>query len=68
VVAGEVIQESLVRILFQGEVAAEIPATALADNTPIYHRELLKEAPEYAQTVGHGGKIVYLFVMLMGWK
>jgi phosphoribosylformylglycinamidine synthase subunit PurL len=49
VVAGEVIQESLVRILFQGEVAAEIPATALADNTPIYHRELLKEAPEYAQ-------------------
>jgi phosphoribosylformylglycinamidine synthase subunit PurL len=50
VVAGEVIQESLVRILFQGEVAAEIPATALADNTPIYHRELLKEAPEYAQT------------------
>lgn len=49
VVAGEVIAESLVRILFQGNIAAEIPATALADNTPIYHRELLKEAPEYAQ-------------------
>lgn len=49
VIAGQVIQEPIVRILFQGEVAAEIPATALADNTPIYHRELLKEPPEYAQ-------------------
>ncbi|MDX2231656.1 MAG: phosphoribosylformylglycinamidine synthase subunit PurL [Leptolyngbyaceae cyanobacterium bins.349] len=50
VVAGTVIAEPIVRILFQGEVAAEIPATALADNTPIYHRELLPEPPEYAQT------------------
>ncbi|MBE9170278.1 phosphoribosylformylglycinamidine synthase subunit PurL [Pleurocapsales cyanobacterium LEGE 06147] len=49
VVAGKVIAEPIVRILFQGEVAAEIPATALADNTPIYHRELLPEPPEYAQ-------------------
>ncbi|MGK7883111.1 MAG: phosphoribosylformylglycinamidine synthase subunit PurL [Crocosphaera sp.] len=49
VVAGEVIEEPIVRILFQGEVAAEIPANALADNTPIYHRELLETPPEYAQ-------------------
>ncbi|EAW33793.1 phosphoribosylformylglycinamidine synthase subunit PurL [Lyngbya sp. PCC 8106] len=49
VVAGTVIEESIVRILFQGEIAAEIPATALADNTPIYHRELLAEPPEYAR-------------------
>lgn len=49
VVAGSVVEEPIVRILFQGTVAAEIPATALADNTPIYHRELLKEAPDYAQ-------------------
>ncbi|NEO63993.1 MAG: phosphoribosylformylglycinamidine synthase II, partial [Moorea sp. SIO4G2] len=48
VVAGKVIEEPLVRILFQGEVAAEIPATALADNTPIYQRELLTEPPDYA--------------------
>ncbi|WP_287252925.1 phosphoribosylformylglycinamidine synthase subunit PurL [Moorena sp. SIO4E2] len=48
VVAGKVIEEPLVRILFKGEVAAEIPATALADNTPIYHRELLTEPPDYA--------------------
>jgi phosphoribosylformylglycinamidine synthase len=49
VVAGQVIEEPIVRILFQGGVAAEIPATALADNTPIYHREILAEPPEYAR-------------------
>jgi phosphoribosylformylglycinamidine synthase subunit PurL len=49
VVAGTVIEEPIVRILFEGKTAAEIPATALADNTPIYHRELLAQAPEYAQ-------------------
>lgn len=50
VVAGKVIAEPIVRIFFQGEVAAEVPATALADNTPIYQRESLAEPPEYAQT------------------
>lgn len=49
VVAGTVIEEPIVRILFEGKVAAEIPATALADNTPIYHREILAEPPEYAR-------------------
>ena len=49
VVAGTVIAEPIVRILFKGEIAAEITATALADNTPIYHRELLTEPPEYAR-------------------
>jgi len=48
VVAGEVIAEPIVRILFQGEIAAEIPAEALAENTPLYERELLTEPPEYA--------------------
>jgi len=50
VVAGTVISEPIVRILFQGEIAAEVPASALADNTPIYERSLLEEPPEYAQT------------------
>ncbi|HTL88315.1 MAG TPA: phosphoribosylformylglycinamidine synthase subunit PurL [Leptolyngbya sp.] len=50
VVAGKVIEEPIVRILFQGAIAAEIPATALSDNTPIYHHELISEPPEYAQT------------------
>ena len=49
VVAGTVIEEPIVRILFKGEIAAEITATALAENTPIYHRELLTEPPEYAK-------------------
>ena len=49
VVAGTVIAEPIVRILFRGEVAAEIPAEALAENTPLYHRELLSEPPEYAR-------------------
>ncbi|MCG6137135.1 MAG: phosphoribosylformylglycinamidine synthase subunit PurL [Nostoc sp. LLA-1] len=49
VVAGTVIAEPIVRILFQGGVAAEIPAEALAENTPLYERELLAEPPEYAQ-------------------
>ncbi len=49
VVAGSVIEEPIVRILFEGSVAAEIPATALSDNTPIYKRELMQEPPEYAQ-------------------
>ena len=49
VVAGEVIEAPIVRILYQGEVAAEVPASALSENTPIYQRELMAEPPEYAQ-------------------
>ncbi len=49
VVAGQVIEEPIVRILFEGEVAAEVSASALADNTPIYKRELPDEPPAYAQ-------------------
>jgi len=47
VVAGEVIAEPIVRIFYQGEIAVEIPAAALAENTPIYHRQLAA-TPEYA--------------------
>ncbi|MDZ8024796.1 MAG: phosphoribosylformylglycinamidine synthase subunit PurL [Nostoc sp. DedQUE11] len=49
VVAGIVIAQPIVRILYQGKVAAEIPAEALAENTPLYQRELLAEPPEYAR-------------------
>ena len=49
VVAGAVIAEPVVRILFQGEVAAQIPAEALAENTPLYQRDSLSEPPEYAR-------------------
>jgi len=47
VVAGRVIEEAVVRILFQGEIAALIPATALAENTPLYERQSLNEPPKY---------------------
>ena len=49
VVAGSVIEEPVVRILYQEGIAAEVTATALADDTPIYKRELLKEPPAYAK-------------------
>lgn len=49
IVAGAVIAEPVVRIRFQGQVAAEVPTTALAENTPIYDRELPLEPPAYAR-------------------
>jgi phosphoribosylformylglycinamidine synthase subunit PurL len=49
VIAGKVIEEEVVRIFFKGEIAAEVPASALADNTPLYHHQLLAEPPAYAQ-------------------
>lgn len=49
VVAGSVIAEPVVRIYWQGSIAAEIPADALAENTPLYHHQLLPEPPAYAQ-------------------
>ncbi|MGF1459781.1 MAG: phosphoribosylformylglycinamidine synthase subunit PurL [Leptolyngbyaceae cyanobacterium] len=49
VVVGRVIAEPIVRIRFQGEIAAEIPAKALADDTPLYHRELMSDLPDYVQ-------------------
>ena len=48
VVAGQVIAQPVVRIFHQNQIAAEIPASALADNTPIYERELRENPPEYA--------------------
>ncbi|MGF1536396.1 MAG: phosphoribosylformylglycinamidine synthase subunit PurL [Elainellaceae cyanobacterium] len=49
VVAGHIIEEPVVRILFQGAIAAEIPAKALSENTPIYPREKLAEPPDYVK-------------------
>jgi len=49
VVAGEVIAEPVVRILYGGAVVAELPAKALAENTPVYQRQVTA-IPEYALT------------------
>ncbi|SFM13562.1 phosphoribosylformylglycinamidine synthase subunit PurL [Salibacterium qingdaonense] len=36
---GHVIEEQNLRLLFEGEVAADIPADALAEEAPVYHPE-----------------------------
>ena len=46
-VVGKVLQEKVVRVLHKGEVVADIPATALADDTPIEEHSLLNSTPEY---------------------
>ncbi|MEI8249783.1 MAG: phosphoribosylformylglycinamidine synthase subunit PurL [Synechococcus sp. ELA057] len=48
-VVGRVLEDNLVRVLRGGEVAAEVPANALADDTPINHHDLLAEPPEFIQ-------------------
>ena len=48
-VVGRVLDEPLVRVLHQGGVAAEVPAAALADDTPVEQHDLLSEAPPELQ-------------------
>ncbi|WP_297040192.1 phosphoribosylformylglycinamidine synthase subunit PurL [Thermosynechococcus sp. OHK43] len=49
VVVGRVIAEPVVRVLYRGEVAAEVPARALAEDTPLYERQCPNEPPAYVQ-------------------
>ncbi|QPN67497.1 phosphoribosylformylglycinamidine synthase subunit PurL [Synechococcus sp. CBW1006] len=46
---GRVLEENVVRVLQHGSVAAEVPASALADDTPINHHTLLSEPPAAIQ-------------------
>jgi len=48
-VVGRVLEENVVRVLQHGQVAAEVPASALADDTPINHHTLLAEPPAAIQ-------------------
>jgi phosphoribosylformylglycinamidine synthase len=48
-VVGRVLQGNIVRVIQNGEIAAEVPANALADDTPINHHELLSEPPAAIQ-------------------
>ncbi|MEO1002101.1 MAG: phosphoribosylformylglycinamidine synthase subunit PurL [Cyanobacteria bacterium J06638_7] len=48
-VVGRVLQENVVRVLQHGQVAAEVPASALAEDTPINQHELLAEPPAAIQ-------------------
>ncbi len=44
-VVGRVLPQNIVRVLHNGKVAAEIPANALAENTPINNHTLIKSPP-----------------------
>ena len=44
-VVGRVLEQNVVRVLQHGQVVAEVPASALADDTPINQHELLSEPP-----------------------
>ena len=48
-VVGRVLEDNIVRVLQNGEVAAEVPASALADDTPINHHTLISEPPAEIQ-------------------
>ena len=50
-VVGRVLDEPLVRVLHRGDVAAEVPAAALADDTPVEQHDLLDEAPADLQVL-----------------
>ncbi len=49
VVVGQVTDDALLRVRQHGEVVAEIPAAALADDCPIYERPLRPAAPSRAE-------------------
>ncbi len=46
-VVGRVLKENVVRVIQNGSVAAEIPASVLAEDTPINDHELITEPPSY---------------------
>ncbi len=48
-VAGEVLAEPVVEIWHQGSCVVNLPARALAEDTPLYLRPILSEPPDYAQ-------------------
>ncbi|WP_320675856.1 phosphoribosylformylglycinamidine synthase subunit PurL [Prochlorococcus sp. MIT 1300] len=44
-VVGRVLEENVVRVIYKGKLEAEIPASALADDTPIDQHELTQKIP-----------------------
>ena len=48
-VVGRVLEDNVVRVMQGGQVAAEVPASALADDTPINHHDLISEPPAEIQ-------------------
>jgi len=48
-VVGKVLKEKVVRVLHKGDVVANLPASALADDTPIEEHLLINTTPAYLQ-------------------
>ena len=48
-VVGKVLKEKVIRVIHKGEVVANLPASALADDTPIENHSLLNSTPEYLE-------------------
>ncbi len=48
-VVGKVLKEKVVRVIHEGKVVANLPASALADDTPIEEHLLINSTPEYLQ-------------------
>ena len=46
-VVGKVLKEKVVRVIHQGKVVADLPASSLADDTPIEKHVLINDVPEY---------------------
>ncbi len=46
-VVGKVLKENLVRVLHKNKIVAELPASALADDTPVNKHRLLTNPPDY---------------------
>ncbi len=45
-VVGKVLKDNVVRVLHKGNIAADLPASALADDTPVNKHKLLDEPPD----------------------
>ncbi len=45
IVVGKVLKDNVVRVLHHGNIVADLPASALADDTPVENHDLLKEPP-----------------------
>ncbi|WP_269614365.1 phosphoribosylformylglycinamidine synthase subunit PurL [Prochlorococcus marinus] len=48
-VVGKVLKEKVVKVIHKGKVVANLPASALADDTPIEEHLLINSTPEYLQ-------------------
>ena len=44
---GKVLEEKVVRVIHKGEIVANLPASSLADDTPIESHILMRSTPEY---------------------